>query len=49
MSILEVAQMSGHTTINMLINHYARYIKNEHMGINKSVKLFTDNIADSAA
>jgi integrase len=49
MSILEIAQMAGHTTINMIINHYAKYIKNEHLGINKSLKLFTDNLADSAA
>lgn len=49
LSILEIAQMAGHTTINMIINHYAKFIKNEHLKVNKSVKLFADNTADSVA
>lgn len=49
MSILEVAQMAGHTSIQMIVKHYAKFIKNENMKMNKSVKLFTDSTADNAA
>lgn len=49
LSILEIAQMAGHTTINMIINDYTKFIKNEHLKVNKSAKLFADNSADSVA
>ena len=49
LSILEIAQMAGHTTTQMIIQNYGKYIKGEHLKIDKSLKLFTDKSADSIA
>lgn len=49
LSVLEIAQMAGHTSIQMIVKHYGKFIKNEHMKINRSLKLFTDTSADSVA
>ena len=47
--VLEVAQMAGHTTTQMIIQNYGKYIKGEHLKIDKSLKLFTDKSTDSIA
>lgn len=47
LSILEIAQMAGHTTTQMIIQNYGKYIKGEHLKIDKSLKLFTDKSADN--
>jgi len=48
LSILEIAQMAGHTiTTQMIIQNYGKYIQGEHLKIDKSLKLFTDKSADS--
>ena len=47
LSILEIAQMAGHTTTQMIIKHYGKYIKGEHLKVDRKIKLFTDNSADS--
>lgn len=49
LSILEIAQMAGHTTTQMIIQNYGKYIKGEHLKIDKSLKLFTDKTTDSIA
>jgi len=49
LSILEIAQMVGHTTTQMIIQNYGKYIKGEHLKIDKSLKLFTDKSTDSIA
>jgi len=49
LSILEIAQMAGHTTTHMIIKHYGKYIKGEHLKVDRKLKLFTDNLADSSA
>jgi len=49
LSILEIAQMAGHTTTQMIIKHYGKYIKGEHLKVNRELKLFTDKSADSSA
>ena len=49
LSILEIAQMAGHTTTQMIIQNYGKYIKGEHLKIDKSLKLFTDKSTDSIA
>ena len=49
MSILEIAQFAGHTTIQMIVKHYAKFIENEHMKVSRNLNLFTDKTADSAA
>ena len=49
LSILEIAQMAGHTTTQMIIQNYGKYIKGEHLRIDKSLKLFTDKSTDSIA
>ena len=48
-SILKISQMVGHTSIKMVVENYAKYIEKEHMGIDRSLQLFTDSFADSAA
>ena len=40
LSILEIAQTVGHTTSQMIINNYGKYIKGEHLKINRELKLF---------
>lgn len=49
LSILEIAQMAGHTTTQMIIKHYGKFIKGEHLKVDRKLKLFTDNFADSSA
>jgi len=47
LSILEIAQIVGHTTTQMIIQHYGKYIKGEHLKIDRNIKLFTDNSTDT--
>ena len=47
LSILEIAQMAGHMTTQMIIKHYGKYIKGEHLKVDRTLKLFTDNSTDS--
>lgn len=49
LDILKISQMVGHTTIKMIVQNYAKYIEDEHMGVDRSLKLFTDKSTDSAA
>lgn len=49
LSILEIAQIVGHTTTQMIIQNYGKYIKGEHLKIDRSLKLFTDKSTDSIA
>jgi integrase len=49
LSILEIAQIAGHTSTQMIIQNYGRFIKGEHLKINRGLKLFTDKSTDSYA
>lgn len=49
LSILEVAQIVGHTTTQMIVQNYGKYIKGEHLKIDRSMSLFTDKSTDSIA
>ncbi|NPB04432.1 MAG: site-specific integrase [Thermotogae bacterium] len=49
LSILEIAQIAGHSSTQMIVQHYGRFIKGEHLKIDRSIKLFTDKSADSCA
>jgi len=49
LSVLEVAQIVGHTTTQMIIQNYGKFIKGEHLKIDRSLNLFTDNSTDSKA
>lgn len=49
LSILEIAQMVGHTSTQMIIHNYGKFIKGEHLKVSRGIKLFTDNSADSIA
>ncbi|KIM07807.1 MAG: hypothetical protein KU28_04960 [Sulfurovum sp. PC08-66] len=40
LSVIEIAQIVGHTTTQMIIKHYAKYIKDEHLRIDRNIKLF---------
>ena len=46
LTLMQVAQILGHSTIEMLIKNYAKYIKGEHLKISRSLSLFTDKITD---
>lgn len=43
LSILEVAQIVGHTSTQMIIQNYGKFIRGEHMKIDRKISLFTDN------
>jgi len=47
LSILEIAQMAGHTSTQMIIQNYGKFIKGEHLKIDRRIRLFTDKLADS--
>ena len=49
LSILEIAQLAGHSSVQMIIQNYGRFIKGEHLKIDRSLKIFTDKSADSLA
>ena len=49
LSILEIAQLAGHSSTQMIIQNYGRFIKGEHLKIDKGLKIFTDKSADSSA
>jgi len=49
LSILEIAQIAGHSTTQMIIQNYGRFIKGEHLKIDRGIKLFTDKSTDSYA
>jgi len=46
LSVLEIAQIVGHTTTQMIIHHYAKYIDREHLKIDRSLDIFTDKSTD---
>ena len=49
LSILEIAQIVGHTTTQMIVQNYGKYIKGEHLKIDRNLKLFTDISTDRLA
>ena len=49
LSIMQIAQIVGHTTTQMIVQNYAKYIKGEHLVVNRDLKLFTDNSTDRLA
>jgi len=49
LSILDIAQMAGHNSTQMIIQNYGKFIKGEHLKIDREIKLFTDNLADTVA
>ena len=49
LSILEIAQIVGHDSTQMIIQNYGKFIKGEHLKIDRKIKLFTDKSADSIA
>ena len=49
LSIMQIAQLCGHATTQMIIQNYGKYIKGEHLKVDRDLKLFTDKSADSTA
>ncbi len=46
LSILEVAQLGGHTSTQMIVQNYGKFIKGEHLKIDRKIQLFsTDSVA----
>ncbi len=46
-SVLELAQIVGHSSPEMIYKNYARYIKGEQLKINRSLDPFACSFADS--
>jgi len=46
-SMLEIAQMVGHTNTEMIVRNYAKFIKGEHLKINRNLNIFTDKTTDT--
>ncbi|HHE06161.1 MAG TPA: site-specific integrase, partial [Epsilonproteobacteria bacterium] len=46
LSIMQIAQIVGHTTTQMIIQNYAKFIKGEHLKVDRKLSLFTDKSAD---
>ena len=47
LSILDIAQIAGHSNTEMIVRNYAKYIKGEHLKIRRDLNPFTDKSADS--
>lgn len=47
LSVLEIAQIVGHTNTKMIIQNYAKFIKGEHLKVSRKTNLYTDKITDS--
>jgi len=48
LSMLDIAQIVGHTNTEMIVRNYAKYIKGEHLKVNRTLNIFTDNSTDSS-
>jgi len=46
LSIMEIAQIVGHTSTQMIIQNYAKYIKGEQLKVRRDLHLFTDKRTD---
>lgn len=46
-NMLEIAQMAGHSNTEMIVRNYAKFIKGEHLKINRRLNIFTDESTDS--
>jgi len=44
MSVLEIAQMAGHTNTKMILERYAKYIKGEHLKISRAFDPFKNSV-----
>lgn len=42
LSMLDIAQIVGHTNTEMIVRNYAKYIRGEHLKINRKMNIFTD-------
>ncbi|MCH9741479.1 MAG: tyrosine-type recombinase/integrase [Epsilonproteobacteria bacterium] len=49
LSIMQIAQIVGHTSTKMIIQNYAKFIKGEHLKVNRDLNLFTDKITVSTS
>ena len=49
LTLMQIAQILGHSTIEMLIRNYAKYIKGEHLKVNRDLQLFTDKVTDTSS
>lgn len=47
LSILEIAQMVGHSSTQMIIQNYGQFIKGEHLKVDREIELFSDKKSDS--
>ena len=48
LSMLDIAQIVGHSNTEMIVRNYAKYIKGEHLKISKKLNIFTDKSTDTS-
>ena len=48
LSMLDIAQIVGHSNTEMIVRNYAKYIKGEHLKISKKLNIFTDKTTDTS-
>lgn len=44
MNMLTIAQIVGHSNTEMIVRNYARFIKGEHLKVNRDLSIFTDDL-----
>jgi len=46
-SMLDIAQIVGHSNTEMIVRNYAKFIKGEHLKMDRDLNIFTDKTTDS--
>jgi len=47
LNMLDIAQIVGHSNTEMIVRNYAKFIKGEHLNINRDLNIFTDKTTDT--
>jgi len=47
LNMLDIAQIVGHSNTEMIVRNYAKFIKGEHLKINRNLNVFTDKTTDT--
>ena len=48
LNMIIIAQIVGHSNTSMIVKNYAKFIKGEHLNVDRDISLFTDKITDSS-
>ena len=45
---MTIAQIVGHRNTEMIVKNYAKFIRGEHLIVDRKIDLFTDKTTDSS-